>query len=207
LYYNIAVSHADKTLLNHFRPDGSSYHLVSYDPVNGDIQYKKTVQGYADESAWARGQAWGLYGYVMSYRETGLKRYLNHAQKIANFLLNRSNLPEDKIPYWDFNAPGIPNALRDASAGAIIASALFELGSVVQDSLQSFYLENAKKMIYNLSSEPYRSKIGENNNFLLNHCVGNIPENSEVDVPLSYADYYYIEAMMRYRQYVAGKEN
>ncbi len=200
LYYKIAVSHADKTLLNHYRPDGSSYHLVSYDPKTGDIQYKKTVQGYADESAWARGQAWGLYGYTMSYRETGLKRYLTHAQKIANFLLLHPNLPDDNVPFWDFNAPDIPNAKRDASSAAIIASALFGLSEVAQDTLKSFYLENAKKILLSLSNLPYRSELGENNNFLLKHSVGNMPENGEVDVPLSYADYYYIEAMMRYLQ-------
>lgn len=199
-FFNIAISHADKTLTNHFRPDGSSYHVLNYDPKTGEVIQKRTAQGYADESAWARGQAWGFYGYTMAYSETGYERYLEQAQRIADFILNHPDLPEDKIPYWDFNAPDIPDALRDASAGAIIASALLELSTFTNDSLKSLYLENAEKIILTLSSESYRSESGENHNFLLRHGVGNIPSNSEVDVPLSYADYYYIEAMMRYNK-------
>ncbi len=196
-FYKMALSHADTTLKQHYRPDGSSYHVVHYDPQTGEATRKRTAQGYADESAWARGQAWGLYGYVMCYRETGLERYLHHAIKIADFLLNHPNLPEDKIPYWDFNAPDIPDALRDASAGAIMASALIELSGYAGSEKRDFYLDNAEVIVANLSSEQYRAALGENNNFLLMHSVGHIPENSEVDVPLSYADYYYIEAMMR----------
>ena len=126
-YLNIAVTHSDNTLANHYRPDGSSYHVLRYDQKTGKVTAKQTAQGYSDESAWARGQAWGLYGFVMAFRETGYQRYLDHAQKIAGFILNHPNLPADKIPYWDFDAPDIPNALRDASAAAIIASALLEL--------------------------------------------------------------------------------
>ncbi|MFC1569472.1 glycoside hydrolase family 88 protein [bacterium] len=197
-FFKVAVSHADQTLANHFRFDGSSYHVLSYHPETGMVEKKNTAQGYSDESAWARGQAWGLYGYTMSYRETGYSRYLGKAQEIANFILNHPNLPDDKIPYWDFNAPNIPNALRDASAGAIIASALLELENYVKPDLSNFYHQNAKQMIRSLSSDVYRSALGENGNFLLKHGVGHLPEDSEVDVPLSYGDYYYIESMMRY---------
>lgn len=197
-YFNIAVSHADKTLKNHYRPDGSCYHVLNYDQNTGEVIQKKTAQGYADESAWSRGQAWGLYGFTMAFRETGFNRYLKHAQKIAGFILNNSNLPNDKIPYWDFNAPDIPNALRDASAAAIIASALIELSGFSNDSLKTFYLSNAGQIIQNLSNSPYRAALGENNNFLLKHGVGHLPAKSEVDVPLSYTDYYYLEAMTRY---------
>ncbi len=196
-FYNIAVSHADSTMKNHYRPDGSSWHVLEYDPITGEVTKKRTAQGYADNSAWARGQSWGLYGYIVCYRATGDKKYLDHAIKIADFLINHPDLPENKIPYWDFNAPDIPNALRDASAGAIMGSALIELSDYVDGEKGEQYLEVAKQIVQTLSSEEYRAKPGTNNNFLLMHSVGHKPENSEVDVPLSYADYYYIEAMMR----------
>ncbi len=200
-YYDIAVSHADNTIKNHYREDGSSWHVVDYNPETGEVTTKKTAQGYADNSSWARGQSWGLYGYVMCYRETELQRYLDHAVKIADFLVNHPNLPEDKVPFWDFNAPDIPDALRDASAGAIMASALIELSDYVDGAKKEQYLNTAETIIQTLSSEEYRAEEGENNNFLLMHSVGHKPANSEVDVPLSYADYYYIEAMMRYLQH------
>ena len=196
--YRIAVSHADRTLANHFRPDGSSYHVLSYNPDTGEVEKRNTAQGYSDESAWTRGQAWGLYGFVVCYRETGDVRYLKQCIKIADFLLHHPHMPADKIPYWDFNAPGIPHALRDASAAAIMASALIELSGYVDPESGKFYFRTAEKIIRSLSSPQYRSKFGENGNFLLKHGVGNMPAHSEVDVPLSYADYYYIEAMMRF---------
>lgn len=199
-FYNIAISHANTTLANHFREDGSSYHLVTYNPADGSVLSKRTVQGYADSSAWARGQSWGLYGYALCYRFTQNPEYLAHANKIANFLLDHPNLPEDKVPYWDFDAPEIPEAKRDASAGAIIASALLELSEYVNEDLRQKYFDAAKTILESLSSNAYRSEMGENNNFLLKHSVGSLPGNSEVDVPLTYADYYYIEGLMRLRK-------
>lgn len=199
-FFNAAISHADTTLANHFREDGSSYHVVEYDAQTGKVLKKRTAQGYKDESAWARGQAWGLYGYTMSYRETGFKRYLDQAERIANFLMNHRNMPTDKIPYWDFNASNIPNALRDASAAAIMASALLELSTLTPDAASKSYFDTAEKILLGLSSKEYRSVPGKNNNFLLKHSVGHFPEKSEVDVPLSYADYYYIEGLLRYRK-------
>ena len=196
-FFDIAVTHADTTLANHFRPDGSSYHVLEYDPQTGEVLKKRTAQGYADTSAWARGQAWGLYGYTMTYRETGFPRYLDQARQIAHFILTHPNLPDDKIPYWDFDAPDIPDTYRDASAGAITASALYELSGFVNDSLRTAYRDAAATMLRSLSDAPYRAEPGENNHFLLKHGVGNIPSQSEVDVPLSYADYYYLEALMR----------
>ncbi|MBN2484503.1 MAG: glycoside hydrolase family 88 protein [Bacteroidales bacterium] len=200
IYYYTAVEHANTTLANHFRPDGSSYHLVSYKPQTGEVLYKKTVQGFADSSAWARGQAWGLYGYVVCYRETTDPSYLAIANKIAGLLINHPNLPADKIPYWDFNAPDIPGAKRDASAAAIMASALIELASFTDGNQRKLYLAHATEILKSLSSDVYRAKTGENNNFLLKHSVGHLPANSEVDVPLSYADYYYIEALLRLKK-------
>lgn len=196
-----ADTHAHTTLKNHFRPDWTNWHLVDYDPVTGEVRSKETVQGYADDSAWARGQAWALYGYTMMYRETSLPEYLEAAENIAKMIL--THLPEDGIPYWDFNAPDIPDALRDASAGAIMASAFIELSTLTSDSpAAGTYLETARKQILTFASDEYLAKPGENGFFLLKHCVGNIPENSEVDVPLSYADYYFLEALIRYSDLV-----
>jgi rhamnogalacturonyl hydrolase YesR len=199
-FYKICVRHSDTTIKNHFRPDLSSYHVVSYDTVTGKVEVKQTHQGAADESAWSRGQSWGLYGFVVMYRETGLKRYLDQAIHIADFMINHPDMPEDMIPYWDFNAPGIPDAKRDASAGAIMASALIELSSFVDPGSGTIYLQVAEQQLRNLASPAYRARPGENGNFILMHSVGSIPGNSEIDVPLTYADYYFIEALMRYRK-------
>lgn len=195
-YYNIAVSHADKTLRNHFRDDGSSYHVVDYNPETGEVLRRCTAQGYSDESAWARGQSWAIYGYTMCYRYTHRTEYLNQAKKVYEFIFTNSNLPEDLIPYWDFDALNIPNEPRDASAAAITASALYEL-SVFSDNKE--YKDTADKIIKALSSAVYRAAIGTNQYFLLMHSVGSFPDGAEIDVPLSYADYYYLEALRRKR--------
>jgi len=198
-YYNICVSHSDTTIKNHYRPDYSSYHVVSYDTITGKVEIKQTHQGASDESAWSRGQSWGLYGFVVMYRETGLQRYLDQAIHIADFMINHPNMPDDMIPYWDFNAPGIPEAKRDVSAGAIMTSALIELSKLVGPGSGEKYLQVAEKQLRTLSSPSYMAQLGENGNFILKHSVGSLPGNSEVDVPLTYADYYFIEALMRYR--------
>lgn len=204
-FYRIAVTHANTTMKNHFRPDYSSYHVVNYDPATGRVQQKRTAQGAADESAWARGQAWGLYGYTMCYRETGDRNYLDQANHIAQFLLHHPNLPPDKIPYWDFNAPGIPDALRDASAAAVMSSALLELSGYVPPEQKKEYVSVAETMLRTLSSPAYKAEPGTNGGFILKHGVGNMPQKTEVDVPLTYADYYFIEAMKRYKS--LGKQN
>jgi hypothetical protein len=201
----ITVSHADKTIQNHYRNDWSSYHLVDYDPSTGKVIKRQTVQGAFDESAWARGQAWGLYGFIVLYRETGNPAYLEVAKNIAGFILNHPNLPGDMVPYWDFNAPEIPDAKRDASSAAIISSALLELQKYVDKDLADTYLDTAEKIIRTLSSPSYRAGLGENNNFILRHSIGSLPANSEVDVPLTYADYYYIESLMKFRE-ILGTE-
>ncbi|MBB6003517.1 glycoside hydrolase family 88 protein [Arcicella rosea] len=199
-YYKIAVTHANTTMKNHFRPDYSSYHVINYNSETGGVQQKKTAQGYADESAWARGQGWGLYGYTVMYRETKNPIYLEQAKNIAKFILTHPNMPADKVPYWDFNAPNIPTALRDASAASVMASALLELSGYVDKNLKKDYIKNAEAMIYSLSNTPYKATIGTNGGFLIEHCVGHIPQNTEVDVPLTYADYYFLEAMKRYKE-------
>ncbi|MDF9828360.1 unsaturated chondroitin disaccharide hydrolase [Ereboglobus sp. PH5-5] len=205
-YREIAISHAQTTLANHFREDGSSYHVVDYDPGTGKVLFRHTKQGYAHWSPWARGQAWGLYGFTMMYRETRNPAYLEQAQRIALFILHHNRLPKDKIPYWDFDAPDIPNAPRDASAAAIIASALIELSDYTTDAkFSKWYLDTARKQLLSLSSPAYRAKVGENGGFILMHSVGHLPGNSEIDVPLNYADYYFLEALLRYRAKMSGK--
>lgn len=198
-FYKIAVTHANTTIKNHFRPDYSTYHVINYDSQTGGIQQKKTAQGAADESAWARGQAWGLYGFTATYRETKDKRYLDQAKHIADFLLSHPNMPADKIPYWDFNAPGIPNALRDASAGSIIAAALIELSEYVDASSGKKYLDTAAEILRSLSNATYKAAPGTNGGFIIQHGVGHMPNKTEIDVPLTYGDYYFIEAMIRYK--------
>jgi rhamnogalacturonyl hydrolase YesR len=194
-FYKIAVSHANQTMKNHFRYDYSSWHVVDYDPVTGEVRQKNRAQGYADESAWARGQAWALYGFTLCYRETKNPAYLVQAENIAGFILNHPRLPGDLIPYWDFDAPCIPNELRDVSAAAIIASALYELGSYSDRG--DIYLGKADQIMNSLASSAYRATRGTNNYFLLMHSVGSIPHNAEIDVPLNYADYYFLEALRR----------
>jgi uncharacterized protein YyaL (SSP411 family) len=195
-FYNIAVAHANTSLKNHYRADNSSYHVIDYDTISNDVLAKKTHQGAADESAWARGQAWGLYGFTVMYRETKDKKYLDHAEKIATFYLNHPNMPADKVPYWDFNAPNIPNEPRDASAAAIAATALLELSGYSVNKEK--YFDAAKEMLSSLSSDAYLAKPGTNNNFILMHSTGHMPNGSEIDTPITYADYYFLEGMLRY---------
>ena len=201
---NIATEHANTTLKNHFRKDYSTYHVVSYDTITGLPDVKQTHQGYADESAWARGQAWALYGYTMMARETGDEAYLQQAKHIASFLMNHPRMPEDKVPYWDFDTPDIPNTTRDASAAGIMASALIELSQIDQSSEAAGYLAYAEDQLRSLSSPEYLAEAGTNCNFVLKHSTGYFKAGSEVDVPLSYADYYYVEALMRLKK-IIGK--
>jgi hypothetical protein len=201
VFKEIAVTHANTTIVNHFRPDYSSYHVVDWDLNTGTVLKKITWQGAADSSAWSRGQTWGLYGYTMMYRFTKNPAYLNQAKKIAHFILSNPNLPSDKIPYWDFDAPGIPNVPRDASSGAIMASALLELGQFTTGAEKKEYIQTAETILQSLASDAYRAKLGENGGFMLMHSVGSIPNKSEVDVPLTYADYYFIEALTRYKDW------
>lgn len=193
-YWKVAVSHANKTLENQFRKDGSCYHVVDYDPNNGAVLHRQTAQGYADNSAWARGQAWAIYGYTVCYRYTHDRKYLDQAVKTLNFVMQNPNLPDDLIPYWDFDAPNIPNEPRDVSSAACIASALYEMNNYLPDN---GYTSLADRIIRSLSSPEYRAPLGKNGCFLLMHSVGSIPHNNEIDVPLNYADYYFLEALTR----------
>ncbi len=199
-YKKIAVSHANKTMKYHFRKDYSSFHVVSYDTITGTPHKRQTWQGHNDSSSWARGQSWALYGFTMMYRETKDKKYLKHAVGVAKYLINHENMPSDFIPYWDYNAPNIPNELRDASSAALMASALIELSQYVNKDLRKNYLSVAETQIRTLASPEYTAQLGENGCFILKHSVGGYPTKSEVDVPLAYADYYYVEALLRMKK-------
>ncbi len=197
-FYKIAVSHADRTLAEQFRPDGSCYHVVDYDLKTGKVRNRHTAQGYSHESAWSRGQAWAIYGFALCYRETGEKKYLDQAGKTFQFMKNHPVMPEDLVPYWDMDAPDIPDALRDVSSASCIASALYMM-STLDTVNASSYRNYADRILVSLSSPDYRAKLGENGNFILMHSVGSIPHQAEVDVPLNYADYYFLEALKRKR--------
>lgn len=201
-FYKIAVAHANTAMKNHFRADFSSYHVIDYDPETGKVLHKQTHQGYADESAWARGQAWGLYGYTMCYRETHNPAYLKQAENIAKFIFSNPNLPSDLVPYWDYNDPAIPNVPRDASAAAVAASALYELSTYSNNSKQ--YRSTADKIVKTLS-EKYQAKAGGSKGFLLIHSTGHKPAGTEIDVPIIYADYYYLEALLRKQHLYRGQ--
>jgi unsaturated chondroitin disaccharide hydrolase len=198
-YAEAATSHASTTLDNHFRPDHSSYHVVDFDPATGAVVSKQTEQGIADESAWSRGQAWGLYGFTMVYRYTRDRQFLDQAQNIADFFLDHPNLPEDRVPYFDFDAPDYPGfeGTRDSSAAAIATSALLELSGQVEEPRASRYRSEALEMLRSLASSAYLAQVGGNGHFLLKHATGHKPAGSEVDVAINYADYYYLEALLR----------
>lgn len=224
-YRNIAMSHADKTIENHYRDDYSTYHVVDYDDQTGEVRRRCTAQGIADESRWARGQAWSIYGFAVAYRFTGEERYLKQAENVANYLLvEEDNMPEDLVPLWDFDVVQFANdssemvalfgnkdamlpytEIRDVSSASIIASALYEL---YWHTKNEFYKAKADKMIESLSKAPYRAEVGTNGGFLFKHSVGSLPhsvlniqagktKSHNIDVPLNYADYYFLEALIR----------
>ncbi len=193
---DIAIAHADKTMQCQFRDDYTSFHVAVYDTSSGNLIRCCTHQGYADGSMWARGQAWAIYGYTMVYRETLNPKYLDFVQKVADVYLSR--LPADNVPYWDFDAPNIPDAPRDASTAAITASALLELSTFVDDAKAEQYRTAAVRMLSSLSSDKYRS--GDAKPSFLLHSTGHHPNGSEIDASIIYADYYYIEALLRLKR-------
>lgn len=195
-FYKIAISHADRTLQEAFRPDGSCYHVVDYSLSDGSVRNRHTAQGYAHESTWSRGQAWAIYGYAICYRVTKDRKYLEQALKTFHFMKDHPDMPADRIPYWDMDAPDIPNALRDVSSAACIASALYEI-STMDVMNAEFYVDYADSIMSSLASSTYRAPLGTNGHFLLMHSVGSIPHKAEIDVPLNYADYYFLEALKR----------
>lgn len=201
--YNIAESHAKVTMQYIVRPDNAVYHVADFNQDTGEFVKGHTHQGLSDDSMWARGQTWGIYGFAMSYRETGNKDFLNTSIRLADHFLER--LPEDGIPYWDFDDPKIPNAPKDASASGVAACGLLELSGLVEDKvLKEKYFNAAKKSLEILSSKEYFS--GDKNKALLLHSTGHLPNNSEIDIPIIYADYYYMEALLRLKKMEANKK-
>jgi len=195
LFYNIAVNHARTTMKNHFRPDYSSYHVIDYDTITGEVLKRNTHQGYSHESAWSRGQAWAIYGYTLCYRETGITEFLDQAKHVVNYVFTHPNMPADLIPYWDYDAPEIPNEPRDVSAATVTASALYEM-SLYDKENSAKYINWANTIIDNLSNN-YLAQLNSDRGFLLLHSTGSKPGKFEVDKPLSYADYYFLEALLR----------
>lgn len=212
-YKEVAISHATHTMKNHFRPDFSTYHVVDYDAKTGAVLHQQTNQGYADNSTWSRGQGWAIYGYTLMYRETKDPKFLETAKRAADFYIDHPNMPEDKVAYWDFNAnqegydPDVDFSSRkldyiprDASASALVASALLELSTYTTGNDSEKYFQFAERLLKSLSSNNYLAERGTNGGFILKHSVGSLPHNSEVDVPLVYADYYFLEALLRYKE-------
>ena len=203
-FAEVARSHADVTMKNHFRADGGTYHVLNYSQKDLRVQEIRRGQGASCFTAWSRGQSWAIYGYTMMYRESGDKAYLDFAQKVADFAINHPNMPEDGIPYWDYGAPGEE---RDSSAGAIMASGLLELSKFVDAKKGTIYRDFAVKQLVSLASPAYFSEGDEVGHFLLKHGVGHKPGNSEIDTPLNYGDYYFLEALIRFRNLTALGNN
>ena len=201
--YDMACEHADTTMKYQFRKDYSCYHVAVYDTITGHFIKGVTHQGLSDNSMWARGQAWAIYGYTVCYRETHDKKYLNQALKTFQFMKTHPRLPKDLIPYWDMDAPNIPNEPRDASSASCIASALYEISTMDVPDANS-YKNYADSIMASLASPNYLASLGKNGNFLLMHSVGSIPHGTEIDVPLNYADYYFLEALKRKRDIEEG---
>lgn len=200
-YHKMAVTHALTTLANHFRPDHSCYHVVDYDEATGEVRWRGTFQGAHDQSVWSRGQGWALYGYTMCYRYTADPKFLNQAVNVTEYLRTLPNTPEDGIFYWDMSPSPLTNYLitsstpRDASAAAVVASALYELAGYVPKG--EGYRQWADKIVNTLyQCYRYQGQHG----FVLDHSTGFLPAGSEIDVPLNYADYYYLEALLRRHQ-------
>lgn len=194
VYKQIAIKHANTTLKNHFRKDNSCFHVIGYDTLSGKVKSKNTHQGYSDSSSWARGQSWAVYGFTMAYRYTKDKAYLKQAEATAKFFINHQNMPEDGISYWDYNYPNIPNTTRDASAAAVMASALLELYSFTKNDA---YLNYSNKVINSLSSDKYLLSKSVEAPFVLDHSTGDWSKKAELDEPIVYADYYFLEAIIR----------
>ncbi|MCY4217267.1 MAG: glycoside hydrolase family 88 protein [Flavobacteriaceae bacterium] len=218
-YRDLAIIHADNTMRDHYRPDFSSYHVVDYDTITGHVLDKATCQGFADNSSWARGQAWGLYGYVITYRATKDEKYLNFAINIADYMMSHPSIPEDKIPYWDYHIDvdgyqaewdyqdGVDYFYRDVSAATITASALIELATYVSQEESNQYVDYARDIIMNVSTPNYMATEDEDNYFILKHSVGSMPHGSSIDTPANYADYYYLEALTRLINYETDKDH
>ncbi|HEV2438268.1 MAG TPA: Ig-like domain-containing protein [Verrucomicrobiae bacterium] len=193
-----ACTHATRAMTNQIRADNSTFQRVLYSTVDGSLTFQGTRAGYSNTSTWARGQAWAIYGFTMAYRETGYAPFLDAAKRTATYFL--TNIPPDYVPYWDFDAPDIPNAPRDSSAAAITLSALVQLSQLVTNMQDSATLwAGAHNILESLGSTNYLAQ-GTTSKGILRHGTGEPPQFSspEVDVSLTYGDYYFVEALRRY---------
>lgn len=203
---DIAIRHAETTMKNHFREDGSCYHVAIYDTLTGNFLRGMTHQGYADSSMWSRGQSWAIYGYTMMYRYTHNTRFLDFAQKVTDIYLQRLyETSNDWIPLWDMDDPRGIKAPKDASAACIVASALIELSTYVDSPQKEKYKSAAINMLRDLSGMAYQSR-NKNVAFLM-HSTGHHPAGSEIDASIIYADYYYIEALLRISQHQQSQQS
>ncbi len=192
----VARAHATNTMKHHFRADGGTYHVLNYDQETLRVKGIERGQGASVETAWSRGQSWAIYGYTMMYRETKDPAYLAFAEKVTDFAINHPNMPEDGVPYWDFGAPGEE---RDSSAASIMASGLLELAGYVAPEKAKVYRAFAVKQLLSLASPAYYSEGDEIGHWLLKHGVGHKPAGTEIDTPLDYGDYYFLEALLRFK--------
>ena len=204
-YFHIANKHAINTMEKQFRNDFSAFQVIDYDQRTFLPKYRGSFQGYSDSTAWARGQSWGLYGFVVAFRETRDRVYLDQSIRIASYILGHENFPEDCIPYWDFLSPDIPDTYRDATAAAILASALIELSSFSEVKQPEQYVNVAKNIIHTMVTQGYITNQNEYENFVLNQGIGSIPADSEVGVPIIYGDYYLLEALLKYKNLFIGE--
>ena len=194
LWRDMAIQHAERTMLEHVRDDGSCYQIVDFDPDDGSVLYRGSWQGYADETTWSRGQAWGIHGFAIAYRFTGDVRFLRTAESMTDYFVR--NLPPDRVPYWDFEAPGIPDEPRDSSAAAIAASGMLELARYLPTARGARIRAVAESILDSLLTHRYRSENQPFESILL-HATGDARHGLEVDVGLIQGDYYFLQALLR----------
>ncbi|HVF38413.1 MAG TPA: alginate lyase family protein [Gemmatimonadaceae bacterium] len=192
---DIALSHALKSAAAHVRGDGSTPHVALFDPITGKLERTVTWQGHSDTSAWARGQAWAIHGFTAAYGHTKRPELLSAAVRTANYFI--AHLPPDGVPYWDLLHPSIPGTERDASAAAIAASGLLDLARHTRGAESARFKHAAQRMIAALSADYLTT--GTSSQAILQHSVGQRPQNVEIDVGIVYADYYFIEALLKLR--------
>ena len=203
-YRDIAVTHADNTLKNHFRADNSCFHILCYDAGTGSVVTQKGGQGYSQTSAWSRGQSWGLYGFTMCYRFTHDRRYLDRAVKSAEYFINHPNLPRTRCPTGITTHRGFPTSratLRRRPSPPRRCSNW----PGTSPKRKSSITRSAEKILRSLASDRYLIPAGEKNGFLIDHSVGSKPSKSQVDVPIIYGDYYFLEALLRLKNYKSHK--
>ncbi|MCM3781375.1 glycoside hydrolase family 88 protein [Neobacillus mesonae] len=197
-YAHIAKAHMDTVLRQFIREDGSVYHIINFDAETGNRIEGLGGQGYAPESAWSRGSAWAIYGLTLAYHHTGQRAYLTAAHRTANFFL--SHLAEDQVPAWDFRAPEPLQKLKDSSASSCAASGLILLGKKTGGLEGEFYQKRGEQMLKSLY-ESYGAWNNINEEGLILHGTSNYPQGTNIDVPLIYGDYFFVEGLARLRGY------